>query len=473
MQNRNDMDKKITINELLAGAELLGTKDLQKLAVEVYDIFDQALIKYIEDNKFWNKETSLKSASYSAKGRCLKEFIEKDNHKLLSNWVDFARYGRYGKEESKKLEKFLSSTKSLSDFLNLSELQFELRIPKENTIINSATVESPKGFKTINLLHTDLILQKTDLLILTTTTKESPAGLFFDRLKEQCNYNVSELNSFYNLNKDVYTTLLPGNNHTGFRYLLILNLPKRESDETIETMSTWISSLVLSSLAILEIQEKHIKSVSMPVIRGHYMNNKTEYIELANLLLITSAKWLKKSEVTTEVNIGVYYKDEIPQWNEAMNNALGRASINKDHLIDEICKDLSNIIDKHIDSVLNDALKPLKSYLHQSDDIGIESIFIQGRKLVELMVSDLAKKNNLKIGGELMSNIEKFREMKMAPWLLSYMHTLRVFGNEGVHVRVDGKKYTPNTLSKSDLINGLTAIRALLIFWDEQKTDIK
>ena len=88
------MDKKITINELLAGAEFLGTKDLQKLAVDVYDIFDQALIKYIEDNKFWNKETSLKSASYSAKGRCLKEFIDKDNHKLLSDWVDFARYGR-------------------------------------------------------------------------------------------------------------------------------------------------------------------------------------------------------------------------------------------------------------------------------------------------------------------------------------------------------------------------------------------
>ena len=468
MLNKNDMDKIFTINELVAGSDLYEIKELQKLSIAVYDIFDQALIKYIEDNKIWNKERSLKSASYSAKGRCLKEFIEKDNHKLISNWVDFAIYGRYGKEDSSKLNKFLSSTKNLSDLLNISELQFELRIPNENTIVNSATVESPKGFKTINFLHTDLILQKTDLLILTTTTKESPAGLFFDRLKEQCNYTVSELIPFYNFNKDVFTTLLPGNNQTGFKYLLILNLPKRESDETLDLMFTWISSLVLSSLAILEIQEKNIKSVSMPVIRGHYMNNKIEYIELANLLLITSAKWLKKSEVTTEVNIGVYYKDEIPQWNEAMNNALGRASINKDHLINEICKDLSNIIDKHIESILNDALKPLRSYLHQSDEIGIESIFIQGRKLVELIVSDLAKKNNIKIGGELMSNIEKFREIKMAPWLLSYMHTLRVFGNEGVHVRLDGKIYTPNSLSKSDLINGLTAIRALLIFWDEQ-----
>lgn len=468
MLNKNDMDKKFTINELVAGSDLYEIKELQKLSISVYDIFDQALIKYIEENKIWNKETSLKSASFSAKGRCLKEFIEKDNHKLISNWVDFARYGRYGKEDFSKLNKFLSSTKNLSDLLNISELQFELRIPNENTIVNSATVESPKGFKTINLLHTDLILQKTDLLILTTTTKESPAGLFFDRLKEQCNYAVSELIPFYNFNKDVFTTLLPGNNQTGFKYLLILNLPKRESDETLDLMSTWISSLVLSSLAILEIQEKNIKSVSMPVIRGHYMKNKIEYIELANLLLITSAKWLKKSEITTEVNIGVYYKDEIPQWNEAMNNALGRASINKDHLINEICKDLSNIIDKHIESILKDALKPLRSYLHQSDEIGIESIFIQGRKLVELIVSDLAKKNNIKIGGQLMSNIEKLGEIKMAPWLLSYMHTLRVFGNEGVHVRLDGKIYTPNSLSKSDLINGLAAIRALLIFWDEQ-----
>ena len=52
--------------------------------------------------------------------------------------------------------------------------------------------------------------------------------------------------------------------------------------------------------------------------------------------------------------------------------------------------------------------------------------------------------------------------------MIRFLHTLRVFGTEGVHVRLEGKTYTPNNLSKSDLINGLTAIRALLIFWDEQ-----
>jgi len=205
------MNKKISIDELIMESDLLETKDLQKLSIAVYDIFDQVIIKYIESNQYWNKETSLRSASYSAKGRCLKEFIEKENHKLVNNWVDSAKYGRYGKDDSDKLRKFIKSTKSLSDFLNISKLQFELRIPNENIIVNSATVESPKGFKTINLLHTDLILQKTDLLILTTTNKELPSGLFFDRLKEQCNYTISELIPFYSFNKDVYTSLLPGN----------------------------------------------------------------------------------------------------------------------------------------------------------------------------------------------------------------------------------------------------------------------
>ena len=64
MLNKNDMDKKLTINELVVGSNLFETKELQKLSIAVYDIFDQALIKYIEENKFWDKETSLNSASY-------------------------------------------------------------------------------------------------------------------------------------------------------------------------------------------------------------------------------------------------------------------------------------------------------------------------------------------------------------------------------------------------------------------------
>jgi len=462
------MNISYSVNSLIRKIDFSEIKDLERLSIFLYDIFDQALIQFINGNNAWNEEISIQAASYSAKGRALKTIITKENHKILKTWVDTARYGRYGKNDVTKLKKFIESTKNLSNLLALSNEEFDLRVPTESTIINSATVESPKGFRIINLLHTDLILQKTDLLILTTTTTEERAGLFFDRLKKQCDFPVTELNPLYSLNRNVFTSLLKGNDQTGFKYLLVLSLPKRDQDETMELMSRWINLSILSSLAVLEIQDLNIKSISMPVLRGHFLRNKNEYVALANLLLKTSAVWLKKSEFTTEINIGVYYKDEINQWNDAMNSALGRASVNKDHLIDEVCKDLNKLIDKHLDSSLKDALKPLKTYLHQSDEIGIESIFIQGRKLVELIVSDLAKKYNLKISGELMNNIEKFREIKLAPWILSYMHTLRVFGNEGVHVRLDGKTYTPNILSKSDLINGLTAIRALLLFWEEQ-----
>jgi len=456
----------ITINKLLVNTPI-ELNELTKHAIQLYDIFDQALIRFIESHDIWNEEASLKSSSYSAKGRCLKKYLDPSKHQLVNKWVDNARYGRYGKEDPNKLEQFIKFTKALSEELNLNEEAFELRIPIANSVINSATVESRKGFKTISLSHTDLLVQKTDLLVLTTTHMEKPSGLFFDRLRDQCDFTIPELRAFYSINNEVFTALLPGNEKTGFKNLLILNMPKREKGNSPKEMLAWMNTLLLSSWAILEIQEKPLKLISMPVLRAQQMNNKEEYKELADLLLKTSAKWLKKSEVTTEVTMGIYYKDELDEWNAAMNSALGRSSVNKDNLINEICKDLNGIIDRHMGSVLQDALKPLKSYLHQSDEIGIESIFIQGRKLVELMVSDLAKKKNLKIGGELMSNIEKLREIKMAPWLLSYMHTLRVFGNEGVHVRLDGKTYSPNTLSKSDLINGLTAIRALMLYWEE------
>ena len=444
-------------------------RELQNYSQVIYDLIDQVLGYYIKEEKLWDQDILLESASYSAKGRCLKKVLKEEELLSLKKWLKVARYGRYANNDLDKLNSFINCTKELSDQLGLSEKDFDVRIPLQKKMLNSATVDTQYGFRSINLSHSDLIYEKTDLLILTSTFGEKPSGLFFERLANLCEYKEFDLNPFFSVDQQNYSSLIKGNELTGFKNLLVLILPKREdhSEEYLEKLKSTINLLINSSLAILEIQDKPIKSISLPVICGHRMKTKSEYDKLTKILISLTAKWLKKSEFSNEINIGVFYKSETNLWNDSMNNVLGRTPLDKGGFLNDLLHDFQRVLDRNSEGPLSSAILPMRENLYSSDKIGVENFLIHSRKLVEILITKMAQHFNVKLGGELMSNIEKFRHVRIAPWILSYMHTLRVFGNEGVHVRLDNKTYSPNQLSDTDFINGVTMLKALLIYWED------
>jgi hypothetical protein len=203
------------------------------------------------------------------------------------------------------------------------------------------------------------------------------------------------------------------------------------------------------------------------------MYNDAEYDKLTRILLSITASWLKKSELSNEINIGVYFKNDLHHWNESLNKVLGRAPLDKGDLINELLRDFQKVLDRNCNGPLSSAILPMREIVYNSDKIGIENFLILSRKLVELLVLSLANQFDIKLGGELLSNIEKLRQVRIAPWILSYMHTLRVFGNEGVHVRLDNKIYFPNQISEVDFISGITLLKALLIYWEGNLSNVK
>ena len=55
----------------------------------------------------------------------------------------------------------------------------------------------------------------------------------------------------------------------------------------------------------------------------------------------------------------------------------------------------------------------------------------------------------------------------VAPWVSSHMHTLRILGNETVHARTTDESCYPSHLGQNELMTALSAIRALIEFWEE------
>jgi hypothetical protein len=96
--------------------------------------------------------------------------------------------------------------------------------------------------------------------------------------------------------------------------------------------------------------------------------------------------------------------------------------------------------------------RPIFEDLHRLlswDDAGNFELGIAGRRLAEFVVAKkLGPKYDKK--RDLLSSIEALAEQHVADWTRSYLHTLRVFGNESAHAKNSATR-TPAILNSDDV----------------------
>jgi hypothetical protein len=195
-----------------------------------------------------------------------------------------------------------------------------------------------------------------------------------------------------------------------------------------------------------------------------------DYAAAVESLIRHAVRWLKQSAHTNTVQFVVYYADDLEDWDAAMNRSLGRSYVaaGSDRVLESLCQELNHLAFGHHASPLTDAVRPLAEALARRETLCIETVCVFGRKLVEVMLAKLLPSLGLREGPVLLNNIEELRKSsRVAPWICSYMHSLRVFGNETVHTRAGESGYLPARLDRGDLVSALCAIRALLSFWND------
>ena len=238
---------------------------------------------------------------------------------------------------------------------------------------------------------------------------------------------------------------------------------------------------IFASIAALEYLEHTFSTVSLSAIYGQRLQKEHDhgedlYPSIAESLIRHALHWLKNSNHTHTIQFVVYREDELKVWDAAMNTCLGRSLIaaGTDGVIKSLCQEITQQATSQPNALLQGALEPLANALARSDKLYVQSICVFGRKLVEEMLQVLMPLGGLKIQKELMNNIDALeRSRRVAPWITSYMHSLRVFGNEEVHAKPQSPEYRPSRMDKGDLISALSAIRALLSSWPEIQKGMK
>ena len=345
--------------------------------------------------------------------------------------------------------------------------------------INSVSVETAQSYKAFNLIHGDITRISTDLIVLSAygSANSAPEGQVVQALLRQ-GVVVATEPRWLNFSERCWTCFQERGADAGASALLTVFIPHLAFYEDPLPIFEQAVRGVFASLAALEYTGLSFRRVSLPVLYGQrilreHSRGDELYPRLTDILIQESVRWLRKSDQTHTVQFVVFEEAQVSEWDVAINRTLGRSLISagSDAVLKSLCQEIVDAIRSQPDRRLAGATAPLAAALSGKDPLVVESVCVWARKLVEAMLMVLLPNQKIMPGPDLASNIDHLGTSKaVAPWIVSYMHSLRIFGNESVHVRGEAPGYHPARLDKSDLVSALSAVRSLLAFWPGMDT---
>jgi hypothetical protein len=216
-------------------------------------------------------------------------------------------------------------------------------------------------------------------------------------------------------------------------------------------------------LALLEAKGIDLGTFALPVLGAG--NQKLDPAQVIATLVPCALRHLERSLATHRILFVAYRMAEAEILSKAMDEHLGRIRIvAKNGPIEEgLRKELDRLL-SHVAHLPSERVPPNLAELRTSvlsEESRALEIGISSRRLVEFMVSRLLKKKGR---GELLADIEALSTIGVAPWIRSYMHTLRVIGNEQAHSKNVESRH-PGHITDRDLTACLFCLQRVLDFW--------
>ncbi|HRW93954.1 MAG TPA: hypothetical protein P5560_13460 [Thermotogota bacterium] len=347
--------------------------------------------------------------------------------------------------------------------------------------LNTVSIISESGkSRELNLFSGDMFSASADLFVVSTHHNGTfpVAGKVWEEVQSRFSVESDLQEWVPSLSHKGVSVFFPGFLDEKKRWQwVLLRIPSLAFSDLPEDFEGFQSviSILFSALAAQEHLGASFRKISMPVIAGQRLMERglDMYQRAIRILIEEASRWLKESRYSECVNLFVFEKGEVPYWNQAMNEVLGREIIDsKNHELIEI---LQNQVLDGLDRVatrlesetfFHGTIKPLRKEI-QSENPYLGTIVEFSRRVLECFVNDLANRQGIRIDNCLSNDIKKLKkEMKLAPWFSGYLDIIRIAGNNSVHYPKDG--YIPEKLKNGDLIAVYSALTNMLDFWIDQ-----
>lgn len=336
-------------------------------------------------------------------------------------------------------------------------------------------VETPRGLCTLELLRGDITRVPCDLLAVSAFrgSYHPTPGTVIGALKENHGISLQKngpgralIDAEFDL-RDQFgiwiTRELPG---APSRRILCVELVGRIDDQ--REVSQQLQSLlenVFVGLAVLEAKGIKIRQLALPLLG-------TGQQEIAPLDVVGPLISKTRDAIARSASLErVMFVERNPQKARLLFDEIERnfgavnPSLPKAELIAGLMKEIQAIALKLRGAtsgvqqrMAEEMLEIVRSPVPTTAGIGL-----MARRLAET-VADTRHLGSS--GDDLHKKIENLTQTGIAPWLVSYLHTLRVIGNEVVHIRERGSRLPP-ALSEDDVTVCLFCVQRVAQFWSD------
>lgn len=337
-------------------------------------------------------------------------------------------------------------------------------------LLNQIGVETNWGYRTFELYQGDLMHmnQEVDVLVISAVEHSyTPTpGTVVQSLNRQYGISVGQLAESASLDyRDAFGCWLSSEfSRTPFQRILCVEVPLQDpSDIAIESA---VENLFIM-LSVMEAKSYGVETIAMPLLGAGSQQFLPQLI-LRNLLP-AALEWLQRSRDMQQISFVEIDPDRAHALDQAMNDVLGRVDVTlrKENVVGTVCSELATQLNS-IQSSTEGKSQLLRELRHtlRKEHIRSYEIGILSRRMVEYILNDLA--GNRSLSGMLYQQIDQSAEWGVASWVRSYMHVLRLFGNEAAHEKTNDQRH-PSEMDSSDLAICLFCLQRVVSFWEEAR----
>lgn len=330
-------------------------------------------------------------------------------------------------------------------------------------LLNLIEVETPWGYRTYELHHGDItqLDLKVDVLAISAfkgNYAPDPATVI-GALHRKSGVSVEALSAQreYDFVDALGCWVAKAPAGANFERLLCAEFVGGKFDlgEVIENVFVVLSMLGLKGV--------RTQTLALPALGAG--NQQQSLSVVIKALLDSSQKHMNHSPHLKRVLFVEYNKERADELDRAMNDTLGRVKVvlPKGAAFDGVRREILATIEEAA-ALAGPANRELFNHARRligADDTRSFELGIIARRLVEFMVDDLLRDRGK---FDLFGKIDALRKLKIADWIMSYMHVLRVLGNEAAHEK-DRESRKPASIVEADMALCLYCLHRLLEFW--------
>lgn len=331
--------------------------------------------------------------------------------------------------------------------------------------INSIDFDTPKGLRTVDFFHGDILkyTEDVDLLIVSVYGRsyEPVPGTLIGGLSDIGLKLDSMISDMEVDMRDPLSTFLTSDIHgQHFKRILFFEIKSQLNSKRINTTLADIFDNLFISLLVLEKKNFVVKKIALPFIGTGKQKIPVE--EVVKLLPGTTEKLLTELKYLEKVIFIDKSETKVKLLSDQLNDLLGRPDIllAKDIFAENlrlsIIKKITEL--QTLSGFYSLFLEETKQVFSDPYLKGYQ-IAISGRKMLEVILDLIAGPTE----GNLAEKIFHLEPLKVASWIKSYMHMIRIFGNEMAHPSVV-QDQIPVIMTQEDILLNLVCLERTLDF---------